>query len=91
MKIRVEILRWEKSGEEPRILYSLSHESHSLLAIKHVMESILESVSLPEPPHGYKDRHRTGHRALRLGRLSSLASPGRKLELGREPRPETLR
>ena len=38
MKIRVEILRWEKSGEEPRILYSC----------------ILEPVSLPEPPHGYR-------------------------------------
>ena len=54
MKIRVEILRWEKSGEEPRILYSLSHESHSLRAIKRAVESIMESVSLPEPPHGYR-------------------------------------
>jgi hypothetical protein len=54
MKIRVEILRWEKSGEEPRILYSLSHESHSLRTIKGAVESIMESVFLPEPPHGYR-------------------------------------
>jgi hypothetical protein len=54
MKIRVEILRWEKSGEEPRILYSLSHQSHSLQPIKSAVESIMDSVSLPEPPHGYR-------------------------------------
>ena len=54
MKIRVEILRWEKSGEEPRVLYSLSHEGHSVGVIKRAVETVIESVSMPEPPHGYR-------------------------------------
>jgi hypothetical protein len=53
MKIRVEILRWENS-EEPRVLYSLSHEGHSMGAIKRALESVMESVPLPDPPHGYR-------------------------------------
>jgi len=54
MKIRVELLRWDNSEEEPRILYSLSHESHSVGAIRRSVESVIESVPLPVPPHGYR-------------------------------------
>jgi hypothetical protein len=54
MKVRIEILRWENSEEGPRILYSLSHESHSVGVTKRALESLIESVPLPEPPHGYR-------------------------------------
>jgi hypothetical protein len=43
MKVRVEILRWEDEGEEPRVLHALSHESHSLDAVKATIESVIES------------------------------------------------
>lgn len=52
MKVRVEILRWD--GEQPKVVHSLSHESHSLPAVKATVESVIHSVPLPEPPHGYR-------------------------------------
>jgi hypothetical protein len=54
MKVRVELLRWEGAGEEPRVLHSLTHESHSLPAVKAAIERVMESIPLREPPHGYR-------------------------------------
>ena len=53
MKVRVEILRWD-GGEQPTVVHTLSHESHSLPAVKATVESVIDSVPLAEPPHGYR-------------------------------------
>jgi len=53
MKVRVEILRWD-GGEQPTVVHTLSHESHSLPAVKATVESVLDAVPLPDPPHGYR-------------------------------------
>jgi len=53
MKVRVEILRWD-GGEQPRVVHSLSHESHALPAVQATIENVLRTVTLPEAPHGYR-------------------------------------
>jgi hypothetical protein len=54
MKVRVEILRWEDEGADPRVIHALSHESHSLDAVKATIEGVIESVDLAETAHGYR-------------------------------------
>jgi hypothetical protein len=53
MKVRVEILRWD-GGEQPKVIHSLSHESHALPAVQAAIESVLRTIPLPAHPHGYR-------------------------------------
>lgn len=53
MKVRVEILRWD-GGEQPKVVHSLSHESHALPAVQAAVETVLKTIPLPDFPHGYR-------------------------------------
>jgi hypothetical protein len=53
MKVRVEILRWDGGGQ-PRVVHSLSHESHALPAVQAAVETVLKTIPLPDSPHSYR-------------------------------------
>jgi hypothetical protein len=53
MKVRVDILRWENSGEEPKVLHSLAHETHSIQAVDAAAQGVIASAELSEA-NGYR-------------------------------------
>lgn len=53
MKIRVEFLRWD-GGEQPKVIHTLSHESHVLPPVQAAVENTIRSTPLPSTPHGYR-------------------------------------
>ena len=51
MKVRVDILRWENSGEQPKVLHSLAHETHSIEAVDAAAQGVVASDG---PANGYR-------------------------------------
>lgn len=52
MKVRVDILRWETSGEQPKVLHSLAHETHSIEAVDAAAQGVVASGD--GPANGYR-------------------------------------
>lgn len=53
MKVTVEMLRWE-GGENPRVLHSLTHESHSIESAAAAAQGVIDWSGLPERVDGYR-------------------------------------
>jgi hypothetical protein len=53
MKVTVEILRWEGGGH-PKVLHTLTHESHSVELVAAAAQGVIDSGELPERVDGYR-------------------------------------
>jgi hypothetical protein len=45
MKVRVELLRWE-GREQPRVLHSMTHESHSLDVVTAAAQGVVDEPEI---------------------------------------------
>jgi hypothetical protein len=59
MKVTVEILRWD-GGENPTVLHTFCHDSHSLETVTAAAQGVIDSPDLPEKVDGYRITTDTG-------------------------------
>ena len=54
MKVTVEILRWDSGGGRPKVLHSLTHDTHSLELIAAAVQGVIDTEGMRQRADGYR-------------------------------------